>query len=222
MVGQAQFGYSAANQYSYFGGGPDKREFAVPVTARLSKKLYDTLGEDVAQELVDWFNQVDATYRGDLKDLNELNFSRFDAKLEQRTVELVALIDRRYSALDAKIDQRYGELDAKIDQRHGELDAKIDQRYRDLDAKIDRVYGELDAKIDRVYGELDAKIDRQGVDLRAEIQRVEDRLVSGFAEADERLERRLAGVRAELIKWMFVIVVGTGLAAVAAVSRLVG
>lgn len=31
----------------------------MPVTARLSKKCYDTLGEDLAIELVDWFNQVD-------------------------------------------------------------------------------------------------------------------------------------------------------------------
>jgi hypothetical protein len=56
----------------------------VPVTAKLSKHFYDVLGEDVANELVDWFNQVDATYRSDLRELNELNFARFDAKLEQR------------------------------------------------------------------------------------------------------------------------------------------
>jgi hypothetical protein len=30
---------------------------------------------------VDWFNAVDATYRSDLRELNELNFSRFDAGL---------------------------------------------------------------------------------------------------------------------------------------------
>jgi len=56
----------------------------VPVTVKLSRKLYDKLGEDVANELVDWFNQVDATYRADLRELNELNYARFDAKLEQR------------------------------------------------------------------------------------------------------------------------------------------
>jgi hypothetical protein len=31
----------------------------VPVTAKLSKHFYDVLGEDVANELVDWFNAVD-------------------------------------------------------------------------------------------------------------------------------------------------------------------
>jgi hypothetical protein len=60
----------------------------VPVTAKLSRKFYETFGDDIANELVEWFNQVDATYRSDLRDLNELNFGRFDAKLDQRIAEL--------------------------------------------------------------------------------------------------------------------------------------
>ncbi|HEX5962854.1 MAG TPA: hypothetical protein VFY42_03975 [Gemmatimonadales bacterium] len=60
------------------------------MTAKLSKRFYDVLGEDVANELVDWFNAVDLTYRADLRELNELNFARFDAKLEQRVAELRA------------------------------------------------------------------------------------------------------------------------------------
>ena len=64
----------------------------MPVTARLSKRFYDVLGEDIANELVDWFNAVDLTYRADLRELNELNFARFDAKLEQRVAELRAEI----------------------------------------------------------------------------------------------------------------------------------
>ena len=63
-------------------------ERSVPVTAKLSKKFYETFGEDVTNELVNWFNAVDATYRADLHELNELNFARFDAKLEQRLAQL--------------------------------------------------------------------------------------------------------------------------------------
>ena len=54
----------------------------------MSKRFYDQLGEEIASELVDWFNQVDQTYRGDLRELNELNFARFDAKLEQRMAQV--------------------------------------------------------------------------------------------------------------------------------------
>ena len=60
----------------------------MPVTARLSQLFYERVGEQVANELVDWFNAVDATYRSDLRELNELNFARFDAKQEQRMADL--------------------------------------------------------------------------------------------------------------------------------------
>jgi hypothetical protein len=72
------------------------RDTPVPVTARLSKRFYEVLGEDVANELVDWFNAVDLTYRTELRELNEMNFARFDAKLEQRLAELrTGLADTR-------------------------------------------------------------------------------------------------------------------------------
>jgi hypothetical protein len=66
----------------------------VPVTAKLSKAFYDRLGEQIANELVEWFNQVDGSYRSDLRDINEQNFARFDAKLSQRVAELEATIER--------------------------------------------------------------------------------------------------------------------------------
>ena len=43
----------------------------MPVTAKLSRKFYERLGDDITNELVDWFNMVDATYRSELRELNE-------------------------------------------------------------------------------------------------------------------------------------------------------
>lgn len=77
----------------------------MPVTARLSKLLYERLGEQVVNELVDWFNQVDATYRADLRDMNELNFARFDARLEQRIAELRSEMNVGFARMDARFEQ---------------------------------------------------------------------------------------------------------------------
>lgn len=60
----------------------------MPVTVKLSQKFYETFGDDLTNELVNWFNAVDATYRTELRELNELNFARFDAKVEQRLAQL--------------------------------------------------------------------------------------------------------------------------------------
>jgi len=112
----------------------------VPVTARLSRKFYEAFGEQIANELVDWFNAVDLTYRADLRELNELNFARFDAKLEQRVAQSEA-------RLDARIDRVEAELSAKIDRAEAQLNAKIDRFEAHLSAKIDRGLAELRAEM---------------------------------------------------------------------------
>ena len=43
---------------------------------------------------------MDATYGADLRDLNELNFSRFDAKLGERLAESDTRWERRLAEFD--------------------------------------------------------------------------------------------------------------------------
>ena len=74
---------------------------------------------------MDWFNAVDSTYRADLRELNELNFGRFDAKLEQRLAELDAKWGTRWAELDAKLELRLGEFDAKLERQLAELRAEL-------------------------------------------------------------------------------------------------
>jgi hypothetical protein len=61
----------------------------MPVTAKLSPKFYETFGDDLANEIVEWFNQVDLTYRTELRDLNDMNFARLEAKLADLRSELI-------------------------------------------------------------------------------------------------------------------------------------
>jgi hypothetical protein len=97
-------------------------EHCVPVTARLSKRFYDVLGEDVANELVDWFNAVDLTYRADLRELNELNYARFEAKLEQRLAELRAELRAEIAGLRAEIRTGLQEVRTEVHQGHTALE----------------------------------------------------------------------------------------------------
>jgi DNA anti-recombination protein RmuC len=89
------------------------------------------------------------------------------------------LFEVHFARADAKLDQRVGQLDAK-------LEAKIEQRFGQLDAKLERRVGELEGRI----GALDAKIE----------QRV--------GELEAKVGRRLAEMKAELIKGMFAFWVG--------------
>ena len=97
----------------------------MPVTAKLSRKFYEKLGDDVANELVDWFNMVDATYRSDLRELNELNYARFDAKLEQRIAELKAEFNSRITELRAEMRLGFKNADVKLEQLETRLTKRM-------------------------------------------------------------------------------------------------
>src|SRR3989475_11337281 len=88
----------------------------MPVTAKLSRKFYETFGDELANELVEWFNQVDATYRSDLRELNELNFARFRAEVEAG-----------FARADAKLDLRIGEVRAELRAGFADVDIKLAQ-----------------------------------------------------------------------------------------------
>jgi hypothetical protein len=75
----------------------------MPVTAKLSRKFYERFRDDITNELVNWFNQVDATYRADLRELNDLHYARFEAKLEQRIAEVRADLRAGLATLETKL-----------------------------------------------------------------------------------------------------------------------
>lgn len=89
----------------------------MPVTATLSRKFYDRFGDDLTNELVNWLNEVDTTYRSDLRELNELNFARFDAKLEQRIAEVRAELH----GLEGRLLARIGVLEGRFGMLEGRL-----------------------------------------------------------------------------------------------------
>lgn len=94
----------------------------MPVAAKLSREFYDRFGNVVVDELVNWFNQVDATYKQDLRELNDLNFARFEAKLEQKLAELRAELK---TELRTETAQLRTELHTALARLEGGLLARI-------------------------------------------------------------------------------------------------
>ena len=108
----------------------------MPVTAKLSRKFYERLGDEIATELVDWFNAVDATYCADLDRLNEVNFQRFDARVEQRFAESDAKVEKRLAEFEVKVEKRFAEFEVKVDKRFAEADAKLERTAAALRGEI--------------------------------------------------------------------------------------
>ncbi|MCH7489878.1 MAG: hypothetical protein IID05_04200 [Gemmatimonadetes bacterium] len=111
--------------------------------SRAERTFSDTFGEDVVNELVDWFNRMDATYRADLRDMNELNFARFDATLQQGFAEADAKWERRF----AELERRWAEFTSEWERRFAESDAKWEVRIAQLDSKWERQFSALSERM---------------------------------------------------------------------------
>jgi hypothetical protein len=158
----------------------------MPVTAKLSRQFYERMGDDIANALVEWLNAVSDTSLAQLREFNELNFARFEAKLGERLGEVKTEMAERFAAADAKLDQRIGEVKAGT----MELRAEMDARFAAADAKLDAILGE------RVGG------------VKAEVTELRSEMAGLRAE----LRSEIATARADLIKWMFVFVATATLA----------
>ena len=159
----------------------------MPATPKLSRKFYDTFGEDVVNELVDWFNRMDATYRADLRDMNELNFVRFDATLQQRLAEADAKWERRFAEFNSRWEQRWADFSSKWEQRWAGFTTEWERRWGDFTSEWERRFAESDAKWEVRITELDSKWERQ------------------FSALSEQM----AVFEARIIRWMFVMWIGT-------------
>ena len=60
----------------------------MPVTARLSQRFYQTFGDELTNELVEWLNQVDAQGKSELRELADVYYGRFRAELRSELAGL--------------------------------------------------------------------------------------------------------------------------------------
>ena len=79
---------------SYPTGAPGAITFSFPgiqvSTTDGTPSFYDRFGDKLVDELVGLLNDVDATFKAELREQNDRNLALFDAKLEQRLAELKA------------------------------------------------------------------------------------------------------------------------------------
>src|ERR1043166_5692755 len=102
------------------------------IGSRLSRKIHEVLGTEAAEAMVDWMQRVDAG-RSELRELNDLSFARFDARLAERIAEVNARMDIGFANVDAKL----ANLEARTDAKFSSLETKIDAKIANLESRMD-------------------------------------------------------------------------------------
>src|SRR6266511_481928 len=187
------------------------------ITARLSHKLRQTLGDAAAEDLVNWMQQVDAQ-RVELRELNELNFSRIDARLAEAATraDLTQARQEMQSGF-ARSDAKLAESDGDVRQELQSGLARPDAKLADLRQEMQSGFARSDAKLADLRQEMQSGFARSDAKLAA----FHEEMRLGFSELQQEmahLEARLERRTGDLIRWSFVFWVG----AVGAIAMLAG
>ena len=75
----------------------------MPVTAKLSSRFYEKLGDDVTNKLVTWLNAVDAEFRNQLREANDRNWDRFRTEFAASSATLSGEFKSGLSVLRAEL-----------------------------------------------------------------------------------------------------------------------
>jgi uncharacterized protein (DUF885 family) len=68
---------------------------------------------------------VDATYRSELRELNDQNFAKFAALLEQRVGEVRSEMEAGFARADALLEQRIAEVKAELRTEFSEARTEV-------------------------------------------------------------------------------------------------
>ena len=93
------------------------RQWLDYVLAERRLKFYQTFGHDIVGELADWLSAMDLTYRSELRDLNELNVARFEARLDQCVGEVKTELRQEMAALRTEMRVGFAELESRLTSR---------------------------------------------------------------------------------------------------------
>ncbi len=71
---------------------------------------------------------VPTSYRHHLRELNELNFARFNATLEQRLADFRASLSEQMAQLATSLNERMSQLEVRLSERMSQLEVRFERR----------------------------------------------------------------------------------------------
>jgi hypothetical protein len=143
----------------------------MPITAKLSSRFYEKLGDEVTNELVNWLNAVDDTYRTEFRDLFAAHFGRLEATVERQGAELRADMTQHRTETRESLTALRSELRAELAEQgraHQQALVGLDARV----ASIERVINGLDGR----FAAIDSRFQVQEASMRAAISESEARM----------------------------------------------
>ena len=88
----------------------------VAISGRLTHKVYETLGQEAGEDLVNWMHGIDAQ-RWEFRELHETSTARFEARLG----EAVAQLRSEMVTMKTELQVGLSKLETTIERRYASL-----------------------------------------------------------------------------------------------------
>ena len=113
-----------------------------------------------------------------------------DMALQNAQLVTVGVLDARFAASDARMDARFAGSDARTDARFMAFEARMDARFVALEAKFEVRFAAIESRFEAFE--------------------------SRFAALEAKLDAALEKTKAELVRWVFLVMLGNVAVSVAA------
>lgn len=103
----------------------------LPVPAKFSEQSHDRVGHQFIEELVDWLTRNEQSFRTELREINELNFARFEAQLRPAGAETRNHNQEARCGATRRHAGGNGRTGDSNHRPHARLDVRVLDRYHD-------------------------------------------------------------------------------------------
>jgi len=122
------------------------------ISARLSRTIHRTLGDEAGEDLINWMGQMESN-RSELRELMEAWAARTDGRFEALVARSDArfdTIEHRFEAVVARSDAQFAEQRHWMELRFAEVQVSFAAQREQFEAR----FGSLEVKVERRYAEL--------------------------------------------------------------------
>lgn len=119
----------------------------MPITATLSKRFYEKLGDEVTNELVNWLNAVDTSYRSEFRELFQAHFGTLESRMRELEVKVFAHMEVVEARVTSRMEQLEERLNGRMEQLEERLNGRMEQLEERLNSRTDQLELRLDGKL---------------------------------------------------------------------------
>lgn len=82
----------------------------MPLTARLLQRLHEAIGDEATNDLFSWWEEAATVNRAAVREVADLYFARFDARLEKGLAEARSELDKGLAQVRSEMAGRRADL----------------------------------------------------------------------------------------------------------------